>query len=201
MRRSLTAPAPNALVISPSTHQEKDTSFKGTMYDFTDPQRMGPGMWHVMHIIGKWADGDKTKEEHAAQIFESICENFKCGECNGHCNKYVKETNPPRNHIGKPNGLFHWTIDFRNAVQSRKGRQNLYDKTVMGQIYTDATFYACTEGCESKEEKKQPLRTERVTSTQFDIYAGGATAAQLSRKAPYLVQPVGPISISARTSR
>ena len=194
----------NISKMSSTNKADVSSNFKGTMYDFTDPARLGPGMWHIMHVISKWSDGDPIKEEHASQLFEAICDNFKCGECNGHCEKYVRETDPPRNHAGIKNGLFDWTIDFRNAVQKRKERPNLYDHNIMDQIFTDRSFMACTEGCgETKSNSNIQSNFSIVRVGKYpdyvDVYGvGDRHLNQLSIKAPNLVQPIGSINIAPR---
>lgn len=201
------------------------SNFKGTMYDFTDPKRLGPGAWTYMHAIGMWANGDKLKEEHACEIFEFFCLIFKCMECNGHCNHHVLEVDPPRKYIGIPYGIFDWTVDFRNAVQKRLGRSNFYDLQTMRQIFSDKTFMACSEGCSEDSEKKQghepqaiqqPIRETvnnrtfghgSMTFSQFsnpniiDIYGGGLSVNELSRRAPSLIQPMGQLNITSRGTR
>jgi hypothetical protein len=133
-----------------------DQLVKGSMYDFSDSVRQGPGAWTMIHWVAKWADGDKIKEEHACQIIEGFCIIFKCGKCSGHCTHYTAEVSPIRQSLGKPNGLFFWTVDFRNAVQRRLGRSNFYDHKTMLNIFTITDFMACTEGCGDDHAEDTP---------------------------------------------
>lgn len=125
--------------------------YKGTMYDTTNPARMGPGMWHMIHWIANRA---KTKEEieYACSLLENICDAMKCGQCNGHCNEHVNNTDPPRNYINRQDGLLLWSVNFRNGVQKRLGRNNFYDVQIIKKLLEDDTIYVCKEDCEESSK-------------------------------------------------
>ena len=144
-------------------------NFKGGMYDFTNPVRIGPGGWHYMHIIGKWADQynvadnaskediEKAKQKRiarqaiACELIHAFCDDFKCGKCNGHCHNYTEKSNPPEKMIGVPGGMFSYSVEFRNAVNRRLGRPE-FDLEIMKKIFYESTFLACDEGC-GQEDK------------------------------------------------
>lgn len=189
---------------TPSNATSDKDSYKGSMYDFTDPKRIGPGAWTFMHNVATWADGDKLKEEHACQIFEHFCENFKCGDCSGHCIHHITVDDPPRKYIGIPGGLFTWTVNFRNVVQKRLGRTNLYDLETMRQIFSDKTFYACSEGC-GEQPSNPPLPSpQQVTAIPsrhpgiVNIYGAGSRLNELSSAIPKVIEPHYQVAITGK---
>jgi len=156
-----------------------EDNFKGSMYDFTDPSRIGPGLWHAIHVMCDYADKNgRIAQEYTCGLLEGICKKFKCGECNGHCNHYINETDSPRRYIGVHRGLFNWSIDFRNAVQRRLGRSNLYDHKTMASIFSEDHVFACEGECgESKPKPNsiniQPDRTMTIYSKPSSIGGNG----------------------------
>ena len=114
------------------------------MYNFSDPSKIGPGAWFFMHVMAKNAIADEDKRAMVRNI-KLLCENFGCSVCSGHCKEYVKN-HPPERVINVEDGLFRWTIDFRNAVQRRLGRDNLYDYATMNSIFTTKKVGVCLSG-------------------------------------------------------
>lgn len=160
---------------------------KGGLYDFSDPKRQGPGSWDYMHNIAAWTEeGDQSQRdirlEFACQIIERHCKYFKCGDCNGHCTKYIHETNPPRNSIAPKYGLFFWTVNFRNAVNKRIKSPKQYDPQTMLNIYTTPTLMACEEGCGSHEDTTPVAPTPTATKypDYVDVYVDRKKAPEFT---------------------
>ena len=224
-------PAPSA---NPTPSDVTQDNYKGSMYDFTDPKRIGPGGWHYMHTIGKWADElehkdnskctttanldaskpadvqksemyRNMKQDIACQLIKEFCDNFKCGKCNGHCHNYVMKTNSPKKMIGVPDGIFYWTIEFRNAVNRRLGRPT-FDPEIMKKIFFETAFLACDEGCGADEDKDKETPSNNTTTEKqpekkndivrypehVDLYVSNDKFKSLEGKLPAVIQPLQP---------
>lgn len=148
--------------ISMNTH-------KGGIYDFSDPVHIGPGSWFFMHALGAMC---KTRQQALffCEAVEYYCEIFKCADCKGHCAQYLRE-NSPRKLVDVPNGVFYWSIQFRNDVQKRidankpaSKRKPMYDPLIMYDIFHVQEFMVCTEGCGDKDGEKKPETTKTAST-------------------------------------
>ncbi len=122
----------------------------------SDPRRIGPGAWFFMEML---AAHSNTREEqlYACRMMRQFCESFKCGNCQGHCRRYVQE-HPPELSLDNE-GLFEWIVTFRNSVQKRLGAP-LYDKEILLQIHTDVNYAVCQKGCgEGGSEKSENVNS------------------------------------------
>jgi len=204
--------------------QVSQDNYKGGMYDFTDPKRIGPGGWHFMHTIGKWADEIEYKENSkcsttanldsskpddvkkaemyrnmkqdiACQLIKEFCDNFKCGKCNGHCHHYVTVSNSPKKMIGVPNGIFYWSVEFRNAVNRRLGRPT-FDPEIMMKIFFETTFLACDEGCGGDDKNTEKPKESKDSIAKYpehvDLYVTNDKYKSLEGKLPAVIQPIQP---------
>lgn len=94
--------------------------------DATDPKYIGPGTWNVIHRLASKAV-TKTKQDEFISTMTEICNGFPCHICRGHCQEYMRN-HPIQDYISKTIdidgssqnlGLFIWTWEFHNAVNSR----------------------------------------------------------------------------------
>lgn len=128
----------------------------------SDPRKIGTGSWFYMQMLALKA---QSREERlwVCRSIRLFCENFKCGDCQGHCRNYVRD-NPPELHVDTESGLFEWVVGFRNAVQTRLGAP-LYDPAMVRQLYTNEEYMVCQEGCggEAASGATNPLQTSRTS--------------------------------------
>lgn len=111
---------------------------------FADIQRIGPGIWYVMHI-----DAAHTTTLESQSVFISktiaLANNFKCQKCKGHFLKYIEKfplqqwTQPLPNGIP---GLFAWTVNLHNEV-NRFLKKPIMTVEDAYKIYTDDNLGAC----------------------------------------------------------
>jgi len=94
----------------------------------------GPGTWFCIHVHAR---NSKTQNQKEAFIkfINNICQNLKCGECNGHCHKYIEE-HPPNKFMNviennEDIGMFMWSWMFHNAVNKRIGKKIMDWKTAL----------------------------------------------------------------------
>lgn len=87
---------------------------------FTDPARIGPGIWFKLHIDAVIATSDVLKEAFIVNV-NALCDNFKCKKCQGHFRKFI-DTHPLRNYWSifdnskRDIGFFQWTWKLHNQV-------------------------------------------------------------------------------------
>lgn len=87
---------------------------------FSDPAKIGPGMWADMHVEGVYATTDALKEAFVINT-NAKCDNFKCKKCQPHFRKFI-DTHPFKQYWnikdekGRDIGFFKWTWECHNAV-------------------------------------------------------------------------------------
>lgn len=87
---------------------------------FSDPTRIGPGIWFGMHLDAIVAMTDALKEAFIINV-NNLCDNFKCKKCQPHFRKFI-DTHPLRNYWnirdakGRDIGFFQWTWELHNQV-------------------------------------------------------------------------------------
>lgn len=87
---------------------------------FTDPTKIGPGIWFDMHTEAVAATTDSLKEAFIINI-NALCDNFKCKKCQPHFRKFI-DTHHFRDYWnifdekGKDIGFFKWTWELHNQV-------------------------------------------------------------------------------------
>ena len=87
---------------------------------FTDPVKIGPGIWFSMHLSAVHATTDSKKKDFEVYV-NMLCDNFKCAKCKPHFRKFI-DTHPFKNyyHIrnakGDDIGMFQWTWELHNQV-------------------------------------------------------------------------------------
>ena len=98
--------------------------------DITDPNYLGPGKWHTMHIEASNAYDFESQKIFCKNV-RITCKTFPCHKCVMHCTKYI-DKNPPEKFINvnievdgikKPLGLSIWSWTFHNCVNFRLGKK------------------------------------------------------------------------------
>ena len=93
---------------------------------FSDPVKVGPGVWFKMHIDAVKAVNDTLKETFVINI-NAICDNFKCKKCQPHFRKFI-DTYPLvnywniRDNKNRDIGFFKWTWEMHNQVNKFLGK-------------------------------------------------------------------------------
>ncbi len=81
-------------------------------------------------------------------LIRRFCRFCKCGECSGHCKKYV-ETHPPELFAAVSNeALFEWVATFMSAVNVRLGKP-AYDVAILKKLFSDDQIGVCATDCGS----------------------------------------------------
>lgn len=116
---------------------------------------IGPGLWHVIHMLSLNATTDITKESFILTI-NTLCNNFGCDSCKPHFRQFIDD-HPFKNywHIQYKKegdyGFFKWSWELHNSVNKRLKKQHV--------SFEDALFkyknYICKD-CD-KDKKNQIL--------------------------------------------
>lgn len=109
--------------------EEFEEKVKLQIGTLSKPTSFGPGGWSIIHILAKWA---KTSEriETFIMIIDVIISTLFCIQCREHAITYLKN-NPPskysliKNIEGRLIGMFLWSWEFHNIVNSRLGKSIL----------------------------------------------------------------------------
>lgn len=124
---------------------------------FTDPVKIGPGIWFKMHIEATKATTDPSKIAFVENI-NAVCDNFKCLKCKTHFRKFI-DTHHFRSYWsiyddhGKDIGFFQWTWELHNQVNKFLGK---YQPTLAEAyaFYTNAEAGTCAT-CAPAPEKTE----------------------------------------------
>jgi len=87
---------------------------------YSDPVKIGPGIWFGIHINAIKAITDPLKEAYIINI-NALCDNFKCKKCQPHFRKFI-DTHPLSNYWnirdnkGNDIGFFKWSWEMHNQV-------------------------------------------------------------------------------------
>lgn len=87
---------------------------------FTDPVKIGPGIWFSLHIEAVKCTSDDTKKSFIIFV-NSICDNFKCAKCQIHFRTFIN-THPfllywnIKDAQGRDIGFYKWTWELHNQV-------------------------------------------------------------------------------------
>lgn len=93
---------------------------------FSDPTKIGPGMWADLHIEAVYATTDLLKEAFVVNT-NAKCDNFKCKKCQSHFRKFI-DTHPFKNYWNikddknRDIGFFKWTWEMHNEVNKFLGK-------------------------------------------------------------------------------
>ena len=113
---------------------------------FSDPVKVGPGIWFTLHTNAVKATTDPLKLAFDAYV-SALCDSFKCKKCQQHFRKFI-DTHPLVNYwdirdiSGRDIGFFQWTWELHNEVNKFLGKyqpslQEAYD------FFSDSEAGAC----------------------------------------------------------
>lgn len=135
--------------------------------DITDPNYLGPGKWHSMHIEATNANDMESKKVFCKNV-RVTCDTFPCKKCVMHCQKYIKN-NPPEKFIdvkieidGKLEclGLSIWSWTFHNCVNFRLGKPMMDWNTYYAMyIKTESN---CTHSCSLVNHEDIQIDKEKI---------------------------------------
>lgn len=132
---------------------------------FSDPAKIGPGIWFKIHIDAIVAITDSLKEAFIINI-NAVCNNFKCKKCQPHFRKFI-DTHPLRDYWnikdskGRDIGFFKWTWELHNEVNKylKKYQPTLEEAYA---FYSDSEAGACFNcGGEASGNKSNTLPEQR----------------------------------------
>jgi hypothetical protein len=134
---------------------------------FSDPTKIGPGIWFKMHIDAVAAVTDSLKEAFIINI-NATCDNFKCKKCQPHFRKFI-DTHPLRDYWnvkdskGSDIGFFKWTWELHNQVNKFL---NKYQPTLVEayEFFSDTEAGACFNcgGTDPKNNHLPELRSRAI---------------------------------------
>ena len=137
--------------------------FENDIYDFSCPRKHGPGQWWGMHSSAA-AVTNQSEAYTVCKIFRYQASILGCPDCRGHYLKYLQK-HPPEEAVGTRDGLFYWTVTFRNDVNKRLNRTKglnlpMYDHKTMYEIFHEMPALPCSGACggdksEKEDHKKQ----------------------------------------------
>ncbi len=91
-----------------------------TLSPTSDPKVLGPGTWWCIHTIAMTAVTEPMKQFFVAFILQ-LAQTFRCATCKKHIMSYLSN-NPFSPYWEIEQGLFKWSVDFHNAVNTRIGK-------------------------------------------------------------------------------
>ena len=113
---------------------------------FSDPVKVGPGVWFKLHTDAVKAITDALKEAFIINV-NATCDNFKCKKCQPHFRKFI-DTYSLRNYWnirdakGRDIGFFQWTWELHNQVNKFLGKyQPSLEESY--EFFADADAGAC----------------------------------------------------------
>jgi hypothetical protein len=133
---------------------------------FSDPTKIGPGIWFKIHIDAKSAVTDLLKQAFIVNI-NALCDNFKCKKCQPHFRKFI-DTHPLKdywnikNSNGADIGFFKWSWELHNQVNKFLDK---YQPTLEEAyaFYSDSEAGACFNcGADAKPSNVPELRTRAI---------------------------------------
>lgn len=131
----------------------KDSTFNSSPVLNTDPTIIGPGYWNNIHLLGKLAVDDRSKNLFKTYMFW-LAENFPCDRCRVHIRSYL-EDNPLSkfyriyNSQGIDIGYFSYTVIFHNAVNARINKQIVSFAEAYNLYYKNSN---CSSNCALGED-------------------------------------------------
>lgn len=131
----------------------------------TDPKIIGPGIWFVIHLTARRAKDEQSKQAFVA-LMKSLAAKFPCEKCRTHINAYLtKNSFEPywnaKHTNGEENGMFTWSWNFHNTVNTRLGKPYVDYETAWN-MYGDG-ITICTSKC-GDEHPPDPAKSTSYTS-------------------------------------
>ena len=126
---------------------------------FSDPVKIGPGIWFKMHTEAVSATTDDLKRAFIKNI-NVLCDNFKCKKCQGHFRKFI-DTRPlekywnVRDVSGRDIGFFKWTWELHNQVNKFLGKYEPSLEESYG-FYTNTDAGVCFD-CGADQKQLPPI--------------------------------------------
>lgn len=153
---------------------------------FTDPAKVGPGIWFKIHIDAVTATTDSLKEAFLVNI-NALCDNFKCKKCQPHFRKFI-DTHPLKNYWNikdeknRDIGFFKWSWELHNQVNRFLKK---YEPTLEEayNFFSDSEIGACFHCGETKEENSEQ-RSRGIPPILTLFREGGPVTPQPFRLIP-----------------
>jgi len=125
----------------------------------TDPKRWGPGVWFSIHLFAAKAT-DTEEKDFFVQFINTTVKNLPCLECRNHATKYLKR-NPLISYMSSrdPKGLFRWSVDFHNHVNTRLRKRTVRFDAAVEMFYNDSGV--CAGDCGGVHLKHTSAHTRR----------------------------------------
>jgi hypothetical protein len=126
---------------------------------YTDPHRFGPGAWFKLLSDAIRAVNDLLKEAFVINT-QAFCDQFRCKTCQGHYQKYI-DSHPIKDYWNRKDkngndiGMFLWTWEFYNAVNTRLGKKIIPFEEAY-KFYTEQDQGACFK-CGEETTEEDPL--------------------------------------------
>jgi hypothetical protein len=123
----------------------------------TNPERIGSGIWFVIHLKAKHATTEQTKNEFIDFMYLLSVE-FPCNRCRTHIQSYLRE-HPfepymnLKNNEGEDIGLFKWSWLFHNAVNNRLAKPFVDWETAWGMYDTGREVCTNCTGSNSNSQR------------------------------------------------
>lgn len=150
---------------------------------FSDPVKIGPGIWFIIHTDAVKATTDPLKIAFEINI-NAICDNFKCKKCQPHFRKFI-DTHPFINYwnirdaMGRDIGFFQWTWELHNEVNKflhkyQPSLQEAYN------FFSDSEAGACFNCGNNVTEI-----SNTHTALDLDLSKGGMKSTGLNKIPPF----------------
>lgn len=121
------------------------------IYDFSDPARVGPGLWMSFFIQCGNAVDESARFAACIQI-RAVVEHMGCSQCEAHSISKIQR-DPPEGHISSNRDLFDWVVGFLNSVNLKQGKK-LYQSDLLWERFVTGTQKVCTGNCGSDTKKR-----------------------------------------------
>lgn len=140
----------------------------------------------MIHRRAKRCKTDAAKKEFIEDI-KQLSEEFPCTKCRKHMQEHLKVSpfEPYmniKNEKGDHIGMFKWTWDFHNAVNTRLGKPYV-DFNTAWNLTEDTGFAFCTQGCEESEPITDKDNVKMMSQTALN---GKVTPQLLKNLSPAL---------------
>lgn len=131
------------------------------LYNWSNPKRVGAGGWYTF-LLSAYISDTQEKRAQTCALIRAFCDHFKCGDCSGHCKKYVEE-HPPEMFVDSARKLFEWIITFMNAVNHRLAKPG-YDVDLMWDLFDKKDFEFCNSNCDKKAAETRKIYRRNIPS-------------------------------------
>src|SRR6516164_8728351 len=103
----------------------------------SDIQKLGPGIWFVIHTLAYHATTDQLKETFNLTI-NTLCDHFGCDTCKPHFTQFIL-SHP----LIKYKDYFKWSWELHNEVNKILNKPQMKYETALQQ-YKNNTCQNCT---------------------------------------------------------